>query len=174
LSGPDGSFEVDVLLVPHLGSSNNVNIEFFRRVKAWQYLFTSSGRFGIPKEDVFQMILARRDDARIRDKYVLLFLNRDGTQELGRTAGCVLRVPLVREVRLPADLPLGGRYLDLHRFARRRAILIDINKGAEKPWITLRQAAACDLCWCGIRNSISARRSSAACTTITVATCSST
>ena len=84
LSGPDGSFEVDVLLVPHLGSSNNVNIEFFRRVKARQYLFTSSGRFGIPKEDVLQMILdARLGDAGSRDKYVLLFLNRDGTQELG-------------------------------------------------------------------------------------------
>jgi len=85
LGEPDGSFLVDVLLVPHLGSANNVNLDFFRRVKARQYLFTSSGTFGLPREEVLQMILdARRDDAGRRDKYVMLFLNRDGTQELGK------------------------------------------------------------------------------------------
>ena len=84
LSGPDGSFDVDVMLVPHLGSAMNVNVDFFQRVKARQYLFTGSGRFRNPSDETLRMILgARRTDAGSPDKYVLQFLNREGTDQLG-------------------------------------------------------------------------------------------
>jgi hypothetical protein len=84
LSGPDGTFHADVLLVPHLGSHRNANPAFFRRVTADQYLFTSNGKFGRPRDQTLQMILdGRRKDAGRRGKYVFQFLNRDGTEELG-------------------------------------------------------------------------------------------
>lgn len=117
LSEPDGSFLVDVLLVPHLGSANNVKLDFFKRVKARQYLFTSSGTHGLPRNEVLQMILdARRDDAGRRDKYVMLFLNRDGTQKLGD------RLDLFFESRSFEEFG----YRPIFRSTRENAIFIDL------------------------------------------------
>jgi len=73
LSDPGGSFDVDVLLVPHLGSHRNVNVGFFKRVRARQYLFTGDGKFGNPREQTLQMVLdAGREDAKKREKYARL------------------------------------------------------------------------------------------------------
>jgi hypothetical protein len=84
LSAPDGSFYVDVLLLPRLGSANHVTVDFFRRVKAQQYILVSSGEYNLPAPETLQMILdARQEDAKQRDKYTMLFLNRDGIQGLG-------------------------------------------------------------------------------------------
>ena len=84
LSGPDSTSHADVLLVPHLGSHRNANPAFFTRVTADQYLFTSNGKFGNPRDETLKMILdARRKGARRPVKCVFQFLNRDGTEELG-------------------------------------------------------------------------------------------
>ena len=54
---PDGTFEVDVLKVPHHGSDRNVTLDFFRKVKARQYLISANGKHGNPDYDTLKWII---------------------------------------------------------------------------------------------------------------------
>jgi TIR domain len=79
----DGSAHLDLMLVPHQGSRKNVNVDFFRRVKADSYLFTSNGKFdsggSFLEEEVLSMLL----EARKSESYALQFINRDGEKRHG-------------------------------------------------------------------------------------------
>jgi hypothetical protein len=53
---------VDVLKLPHHGSSRNVDPAFFERVKARNYVISANGRDGNPEDATLQMICDSRAD----------------------------------------------------------------------------------------------------------------
>jgi beta-lactamase superfamily II metal-dependent hydrolase len=58
-----GSFEVDLLKMPHHGSDRNVDEDFLKRVTAPAYLFTGNGEHGNPERETFRMLAEARPDA---------------------------------------------------------------------------------------------------------------
>ena len=61
--------EVDVLKVPHHGSANNIETEFFERVRARDYVFSGNGEHGNPERETIEMLFAARGN----DSFVLHF-----------------------------------------------------------------------------------------------------
>jgi hypothetical protein len=58
-----GSISLNVLKVPHHGSANNAELDFFKRVKATHYVISGNGEHGNPERAVIEMIFeARRSD----------------------------------------------------------------------------------------------------------------
>jgi beta-lactamase superfamily II metal-dependent hydrolase len=55
-----GTFEVDVLKVPHHGSENNIESDFVETVLARDYVFCGNGDSGNPNTDVIDMMFRRR------------------------------------------------------------------------------------------------------------------
>lgn len=60
---PGGELTVDILKVPHHGSSNNVEIDFFKRIIAKDYVFSGNGEHGNPERETLEMLFAARGDA---------------------------------------------------------------------------------------------------------------
>jgi hypothetical protein len=60
---PGGKLEVDILKVPHHGSSNNLDDDFFERIIAKHYVFSGNGEHGNPERESLEMLLAARGDA---------------------------------------------------------------------------------------------------------------
>jgi hypothetical protein len=58
----DGKIEVDVLKVPHHGSSNNLREDFFELVIAHDYVFSGNGEHGNPERDSLQWLWDARGD----------------------------------------------------------------------------------------------------------------
>jgi hypothetical protein len=54
---------VDVLKVPHHGSSNNLERGFFERITADHYVFSGDGEHGNPERDALQMLFDAREAA---------------------------------------------------------------------------------------------------------------
>ena len=52
--------KVDVLKVPHHGSSNNLETSFFQRIKADHYVFSGDGEHGNPERESMQMLFDAR------------------------------------------------------------------------------------------------------------------
>lgn len=59
----DGPFKVDVLKVPHHGSSRDVETSFFAAVHADHYVFSGNGLHGNPERETLAMLLEARPDA---------------------------------------------------------------------------------------------------------------
>jgi hypothetical protein len=57
-----GKLHVDVLKVPHHGSSNNLDKDFFERITADHYVFSGNGEHGNPERESLEMLLAARGD----------------------------------------------------------------------------------------------------------------
>jgi hypothetical protein len=55
-----GTMHVELLKVPHHGSSNNLEEDFFRRVTADHYVFSGDGEHGNPERESIEMLLAAR------------------------------------------------------------------------------------------------------------------
>jgi hypothetical protein len=55
-----GTLHVDVLKVPHHGSSNNVAPEFFKRIIADHYVFSGNGEHGNPERETLEMLFDAR------------------------------------------------------------------------------------------------------------------
>ena len=55
-----GKMHVDVLKVPHHGSSNNVDNDFFERVTADHYVASGDGQHGNPERETLEMIFRAR------------------------------------------------------------------------------------------------------------------
>ena len=62
---PGGSMHVDVLKVPHHGSSNNLARDFFERIRADHYVLSGDGEHGNPERETFEMLF----DARASDPF---------------------------------------------------------------------------------------------------------
>jgi hypothetical protein len=58
-----GTMHVDLLKVPHHGSANNLDNDFFERITADHYVFSGDGEHGNPERESLQMLLDARGDA---------------------------------------------------------------------------------------------------------------
>lgn len=57
------TLHVDLLKVPHHGSANNLERDFFERVTADHYVFSGDGEHGNPEREALEMLLAARPGA---------------------------------------------------------------------------------------------------------------
>src|SRR5262249_39319588 len=64
---PGGKLHVDILKVPHHGSSNNLDRDFFERIPAEHYVFSGDGEHGNPERESLGMLM----DARGADPYTI-------------------------------------------------------------------------------------------------------
>ena len=60
---PDGTIHVDLLKVPHHGSANNLDDDFFERITADHYVFSGDGKHGNPDRTALEMLLNARGNA---------------------------------------------------------------------------------------------------------------
>jgi hypothetical protein len=74
-----GVLEVDLLKVPHHGSSRNVELSFFRSIQADHYVISGDGKYGNPEDETLQMILDSRSD----DSFTIHLTNHEGVDGLG-------------------------------------------------------------------------------------------
>jgi hypothetical protein len=58
-----GKLNVDLLKVPHHGSSNNLADDFFERVVAKHYVFSGDGEHGNPERETLEMLVKARGNA---------------------------------------------------------------------------------------------------------------
>ncbi len=58
----DSTFEIDLLKVPHHGSANNLDDDFFERIIARHYVFSGNGEHGNPERESLEMLLKARGD----------------------------------------------------------------------------------------------------------------
>ncbi|HVQ14471.1 MAG TPA: hypothetical protein VMS40_12810 [Vicinamibacterales bacterium] len=58
-----GTMHVDVLKVPHHGSSNNMETSFFARITADHYVFSGNGEHGNPERETLEMLFTARGTA---------------------------------------------------------------------------------------------------------------
>jgi hypothetical protein len=65
---PGGKMHVDVLKVPHHGSANNLDRDFFERITADHYVFSGNGEHGNPEREALQMLIDARGD---NDDYII-------------------------------------------------------------------------------------------------------
>lgn len=65
--GDDSTMHVDLLKVPHHGSSNNLERAFFKRITADHYVFSGNGEHGNPERKALEMLF----DARGRAKFTV-------------------------------------------------------------------------------------------------------
>jgi formylmethanofuran dehydrogenase subunit D len=70
-------FHVDLLKLPHHGSDNNVETDFFRQVTADHYVVSGDGRFGNPEIAALQMI----SEARGKSVFTLHLTNKEARLE---------------------------------------------------------------------------------------------
>ena len=56
----DGVLKVDILKVPHHGSANNLDVDFFQRIQARHYVFSGDGQHGNPERETFEMLFKAR------------------------------------------------------------------------------------------------------------------
>lgn len=61
--GNASKLSVDLLKVPHHGSANNLDSDFFERVIAKHYVFSGNGEHGNPEREALEMLLAARGNA---------------------------------------------------------------------------------------------------------------
>jgi len=63
--GPGSStIRVDVLKVPHHGSANNLDRDFFERIIAGHYIFSGDGEHGNPERETLEMLFNARGNSR--------------------------------------------------------------------------------------------------------------
>jgi hypothetical protein len=60
LVSPGGNLAVDILKVPHHGSSNNLDDDFFERIIADHYVFSGNGEHGNPERESLEMLFNAR------------------------------------------------------------------------------------------------------------------
>jgi hypothetical protein len=60
LLAPGGSMELDILKVPHHGSSHDVSAEDFARLRAKHYVFSANGKYENPDLATLDAVLAGR------------------------------------------------------------------------------------------------------------------
>lgn len=60
LLNPGETLNVDVLKVPHHGSANNLDDDFFERIIADHYVFSGNGEHGNPERESIEMLLNAR------------------------------------------------------------------------------------------------------------------
>ena len=62
LTDAEPTLHVDILKVPHHGSANNLETDFFERITAEHYVFSGDGKHGNPEREAFEMLFEARGD----------------------------------------------------------------------------------------------------------------
>jgi len=62
----NGKMHVELLKVPHHGSANNLDNDFFERITANHYVFSGNGEHGNPEREALEMLVNARGDADYR------------------------------------------------------------------------------------------------------------
>jgi hypothetical protein len=62
-SGGGSTLHVDLIKVPHHGSSNNLERNFFKRITADHYVFSGNGEYGNPERKALEMLFDARGNA---------------------------------------------------------------------------------------------------------------
>ena len=57
---------VDLLKVPHHGSANNLDDDFFERITADHYVFSGNGEHGNPERETLEMLFDARGERAVR------------------------------------------------------------------------------------------------------------
>jgi len=60
------TIHLDVLKVPHHGSSNNLEVDFFERITADHYVFSGDGEHGNPERESLEMLFKARGKAKFQ------------------------------------------------------------------------------------------------------------
>jgi beta-lactamase superfamily II metal-dependent hydrolase len=60
--GDESKINIDLLKVPHHGSANNLDDDFFERIIAKHYVFSGDGEHGNPEREALELLLAARGD----------------------------------------------------------------------------------------------------------------
>jgi len=81
-AGANAKLKVDVMKVPHHGSANNVEDDFFAKIVADHYVFSGNGEHGNPEREAVEMLLA----ARPNDSFTLHFTYPIDTIDVERKA----------------------------------------------------------------------------------------
>ena len=68
-AGANAKLKVDVMKVPHHGSANNVEDDFFEKIVADHYVFSGDGEHGNPEREAVEMLL----EARPNDSFTMHF-----------------------------------------------------------------------------------------------------
>ena len=61
---PGGKMHVDILKVPHHGSANNLDSDFFERITADHYVMSGDGEHGNPERESIEMLFKARGKAK--------------------------------------------------------------------------------------------------------------
>jgi hypothetical protein len=77
-----GKMKVDILKVPHHGSDNNVDSDFYERIIADNYVMSGDGEHGNPELDSLKMLFAARGD----EKYTVHLTYPIDELDVGRKA----------------------------------------------------------------------------------------
>ena len=68
-AGANATLKVDVMKVPHHGSANNVEDDFFEKIVADHYVFSGDGEHGNPEREAVEMLF----EARPNDSFTMHF-----------------------------------------------------------------------------------------------------
>lgn len=79
LGAGEATIELDLLKLPHHGSSRNVDVDFFRRLKAKHLVVSADGKYGNPDLQTLQYI----SEARTDDEFTLHLTYEDFKEEVG-------------------------------------------------------------------------------------------
>jgi len=108
-----GSVHLDILKLPHHGSSRNVNEEFFQRATADHYVISANGKYDNPDVETLRLLT----EARGQDPYTIYFTNREGEEELERKLAQFFRRDRRRNRR---------RYRVRYRRRNKRSVLVNL------------------------------------------------
>ena len=98
-----GKLHVDILKVPHHGSSNDVERDLFERITADHYVFSGNGEHGNPERETIEMLL----DARAGAHFIMHFTYPIADIDAGREAEW--NKQRERELRLSSRPEAGKR-----------------------------------------------------------------
>jgi len=129
--GKASTIEVDVLKVPHHGSSNNLDDDFFERIVARHYVLSGDGEHGNPERESLEMLLKARGDSdyAIHLTYPVDELDKgredDWNKERNKQIARQKKNPKakVREEWSPKEHSLGALFEANPKFARKVRIL---------------------------------------------------
>jgi hypothetical protein len=98
LAGIGNDLHVDVLKVPHHGSANNVEEDFFKRVTAQHYVFSGNGEHGNPERCTLEMLHKARGNA---DYKIYLTYEVDEIDEARKAEWDQKRAAAIRDGKEP-------------------------------------------------------------------------
>jgi hypothetical protein len=107
-----GKCKLDLLKVPHHGSSRNVEVDFFKKFPADNYVISGDGSHGNPRVDTFRMLFDAREDA----QPFTIHLTYDPSQfkaHRGRRGDPPVPYPVEELLALFAQEEQAGRVFDV-------------------------------------------------------------